>query len=300
MNKNISLIVLTVLLTAFTPSPAQSTLIPPATNTTGPPKPTKTPTNTPVPPTPTPLPFDSFLDSYCGPELDGIHHRFLNSEHSLAANKAEGPSLYFICHQGENYYFHATGFKPEEFIIPGSGIRVKDPTGDFNSLPSVTIFSGPDRSNMMVYITFNGFEPIGDWTLIIIGAEGSEASASFSYVPSEPSLFIYDQEGDEKGDPIYFAIGTGWDPGDRSRCSCARRRRGAPPAGPSCRGRRDSPDRARSARFARRGSTDARSPVPVRERSARLTPVSRARHTVGIRLSDSRLDLSFFRPVPGH
>lgn len=216
MNKNITLIVLMILITACTSSQPQSTVNPSATNTTGPPTPTKaptkTPTNTPVPPTPTPLPFDSFLDSYCGPDLVGIHHRFLISDYSLAANKEEGPSLYFICHQGESYYFQATGFKPDEWIILESGVRVKAPTGDL-----ISVFYGsqfPDNGNMVVFITFTGFEVIGDWTLTVIGSEGSEASASFSYTPSEPSFFIYDQEVDENGDPTYFAVGTGWDPGE--------------------------------------------------------------------------------------
>lgn len=174
-----------------TPSPQPAKITPPPT--------TGSPTDEP-----TPITDASPEETICG---EGLLSNPPDSEPA-----PQSPQISLFCQDGTIYYFHGSGFKPGE--IPNfNDTSIISPFGT-PMLLELKISKADGAGNLVLEATFSDIEPTGDWQINISANQGSKATGSFFYAPTQPRISLADQKSNEYGGITYVLLGTGWEPGE--------------------------------------------------------------------------------------
>jgi len=156
-----------------------------------------TQTATPLLPTSSHQEVISYLASYCGPEIENSINWIDKVRPGVFLKTEGGVAIQLICNWNTSYYFAISGLEAGKYLQP-TNVKVKAPTGDY-LLDLVETGLTDVKGNLVLTLTFNGDEPIGQYDLSVITNEGLEASVEFFTSPMEPQKMsvqveeIYDQ-----------------------------------------------------------------------------------------------------------
>lgn len=162
------------------------------------------PTTQPAAATPTPITISSPEEPICGIGL--------LSDPPVSQTAPQTPQIALYCQDGATYYFHGSGFKPGE-IINIYDVSIISPFGSEMMLE--LNFGRTDAAgNLVVSIPFSDIEPTGEWQISVSANQGSRASGTFYYAPTQPRITLASQDPNEYGGITYLLLGTGWQPNE--------------------------------------------------------------------------------------